>query len=1113
MRLSLRLAGPLALLLGAAVAAVPRPASAQVDARMLRYPAISADRIAFVYAGDVWVVPKAGGTAERLTSAKGEEMLPRFSPDGAQVAFSGNYDGNVDLYVIPTLGGEARRVTHHPATDLMNEWTADGKSLLFASSMTSEKDRFNKLFLVPAAGGLPKQLPMPYGDFGAFSPDGKYLVYTPSTVDFRTWKRYRGGWMQDLWLFDLQKGTARKLTDGQANYTQPMWHGATLYFMSDRGANERNNIWAMNPLEASPKPRQVTSFDEYDVRFPSIGPSDMVFENGGRVYVMPLADEKPHEVRINVVTDLATLRPRTVSVAKWVTGGGISPTGKRAVLEARGDIFTLPAEEGVVRNLTNSSGVAERFPAWSPDGKWVAYFSDRTGEYELTVRPADGTGSERTVTKLGPGFRYHPFWSPDSKKIAFIDQAMRIHVVDVADGGDRMVDRASYYSHGALMGWEPSWSPDSRWLAYDKDLPSRRQVVMLLDTRSGETKQATSDFYSATNPSFDPDGKYLYFLSQRAMTPVYGDYEGTWTYANATQVLAAPLRPDVASPVAPKDDEDPGIKAPEATKPDGGKPKAEPKKDAAPAPAVKPVEIDIAGLEARSVALPIPAGNYAWVVGAPGKVVYLRRPRAGSAQGAKSDVAYWDLKDRKEETAVEGINDAELSADRNKLLVRDGERLGIVDLKPKQKIDKTLALASMEATVDPRAEWKQIFDDTYRFYRDYFYDAKMHGVDWAAEKAEYGKLLADARTREDVDFVIGEFIAEVNSSHTYKGGGDLEEAPRRTVGMLGVDWALENGAYRVRHIVRPAPWETEVRSPLLESGVNVKEGDYILAVNGIALDPTQDPWAAFDGMGNRTVQLLVNDRPSREGARSVTVKTLTSEARLRNLQWIEAKRQRVAQATNGRVGYIYVPDTGLGGQSDLARQFYGQFDKDGLIVDERFNSGGQIPDRFVELLNRPILNYWAVRDGHDWQWPPVAHNGPSVMLINGWSGSGGDAFPFYFKSEKVGPLIGTRTWGGLIGISGVPGLVDGGSITVPTFAIFSTDGKWIIEGHGVDPDIVVDDDPAQQARGVDPQLEAGIAEVMRELTAKPPIVAKRPAPADRSRPKAPAAAASATSQK
>ena len=553
MRLPLRLALPLALLCGA------DSLHAQVDARMLRFPAVSADRIAFVYAGDVWVAPRGGGTAERLTSARGEESFPRFSPDGSQVAFSGNYDGNIDLFVIPTLGGEARRITHHPAADRMVEWARDGRSLLFASSMTSEKDRFNKLFLVSTNGGLPRQLPMPYGEFGAVSPDGKWLVYTPSTIDFRTWKRYRGGWLQDLWLYDLEKNTARKLTDGKANYSQPMWHGSTLYFLSDRGANERNNIWAMELKEGAPSsPRQVTSFDEYDVRFPSIGPNDIVFENGSRPFLLDLPTDKPHEVKLTVVTDLATLRPRTVNVAKRMDSWSISPTGKRAVIGARGDVFTLPAEEGVVRNLTASSGVAERTPMWSPDGRWIAYFSDRTGEYELTVRPADGTGQERTVTKLGTGFRYTPFWSPDSRLVAFVDQAMRIHVVDVASGADKVVDKANYYSHGELSNWVPSWTADSRWLAYARDLPSGRSAIFIYDARSGVTTQATSGFYSAYRPAFDRDGKYLYYLSNRELTPVYSDYDNSWTYPNSTQIMAAPQRADVASPVSPKDDEETG---------------------------------------------------------------------------------------------------------------------------------------------------------------------------------------------------------------------------------------------------------------------------------------------------------------------------------------------------------------------------------------------------------------------------------------------------------------------------------------------------------------------------------------------------------------------------
>ncbi|MBX6365474.1 MAG: PD40 domain-containing protein, partial [Gemmatimonadetes bacterium] len=1087
------------------------PLRAQVDARMLRYPAVSADRIAFVYAGDVWVVPKSGGTAERLTSARGEESFPRFSPDGSKVAFTGNYDGTQDVYVIPTLGGIAQRITHHPAADRVVGWYPDGKSLLVASSMTSEKDRFNKLFQVPATGGLPRQLPMPYGEFGAISPDGKRIAYTPGTRDFRTWKRYRGGWMQDIWLFDLEAGTARKLTPGGANYTQPMWHGATLYFLSDRGANERNNLWALDTRTGAM--RQVTDFADYDVRFPSIGPNDIVFEQGGRLFLLDLATEKYREVKVDVVTDLATLRPRAVRVATLIQRASISPTGKRAVFEARGEVFTVPAEHGVVRDVTNTSGSAERTPTWSPDGRWLAYWSDRTGEYELTVRPADGSGAERTVTRLGAGFRYTPYWSPDSRKIAFIDQAMRIHVVDVATGADQVVDQAMYYSHGALAQWRPSWSADARWLAYDRDLPSRRQAIFLYDTRTGgRPLQATSGFYSASSPAFDPDGKYLYFLSDRRFAPAYSSLDNSWIYPNATVIMAAPLRPDVPTPIAPKDDEEAPRDAAAADTAakgrsagaKGGNAGAK-GADAAPRPAVKPVEIDVAGLERRAVELPVPAGNFTQLDAVAGKVVYRRAPRTGSPRDARGDVAYWDLGERKEEAVVEGVDFYDVSADGKKLLVLDKERWAILDLKPKQKIEKTLDVASMEAIVDPRAEWRQMFADVYRFYRDYFYDANLHGVNWAAERDAYARLLEDARTRDDVNFVIGEFIAEINSSHTYRGGGDVEQPETRGVGMLGVDFTLENGAFRIQRILEGAPWDSEVRSPLAESGVNVKPGDYLLAVNGRPLDTTQDPWAGFQGLAGATVQLTVNSTPSLQGARTVLVKTLDAagEARLRNLAWIEANRKRVDEATGGRVGYVYVPDTGINGQNELVRQFYGQFDKDGLIIDERFNSGGQIPDRFVELLDRPIRNFWAVRDGHDWTWPPAAHNGPQVMLINGWSGSGGDAFPFYFRQAGLGPLIGKRTWGGLIGISGVPPLVDGGYLTVPTFAIYSTDGQWIIENDGVHPDIEVEDDPAQLAKGVDPQLEAAIAEVLKELKEKPPIRPHRPGPPPPRRPPAP----------
>jgi tricorn protease len=1069
-----------ALRVAATLALAPAVLPAQIDARMLRQPAVSATQIAFVYAGDVWVAPKAGGLAARLSSPRGEESFPRFSPDGKEIAFTGRYDGNDDVYLMPVTGGVPRRLTHHPFPDRALGWTPDGASVLFASSMESGTQRYAQLYTVPKTGGLPRKLPVPYGEFGAISDDGSWLAYMPQSQDFRTWKRYRGGWASHIWLYNLKTGEAKSLSTTDANDGQPMWHGRTLYFLSDRGAGERANIWAY--AVDSGTVRQVTRYTDYDIHFPSAGPTDIVFEKGGRLFLLDLKTEQPHEVSIQVVTDRAMLRPRLDSVGGMIHGAWVSPGGKRAVFEARGDVFTVPAEHGPVFDLTRSSGAAERWPTWSPDGKTLAYFSDRSGEYELTLRPADGSGAEEQVTHLGPGFRYTPVWSPDSKKIAFIDQTMTIWLFDRDTKKVAKVDQALYFYEGQLEGFQPTWSADSRWLTYARDIDNRHNAVFLFDTRAagGAPRQVTAGFYNDRQPTFDPDGKYLYFLTDRTFAPSYSAVDNTFVYPNATTVIAVPLRGDVPSPLTPQDDEEGGAPKPAAPTPAAG---ARPATDTS---GPKPVGIDLDGFEQRAVTLPFAAGAYDELQASSGKVVVLRRPRTGS-DARQSALVYWDLKDRKEQTVLDNADDAQVTADGKKVLVRQGPRFAIVDLAASQKFDKPLATGEMVMTVDPAAEWRQIFTDVWRMERDFFYDPHMHGVDWNAMRQQYGRLLDDCVTRWDVNFVIGELISELSSSHTYRGGGDLEATLNRGTGLLGVDWSLDNGAYRIARILDGAPWDNEVRSPLAAPGVNVHAGDYVLAVNGIPLDPAQDPWAAFDGLAAKTVRLTVNTRPTLTGARDVLVTTLRSDDRLRNLAWIEANRRHVDSVSGGRVGYVYVPSTGVDGQTELVRQFLAQYQKAGLIVDERWNSGGQIPDRFIELLDRPALAYWAVRDGKDWQWPPYGHFGPEVMLINGWSGSGGDAFPYYFKEAKLGPLIGTRTWGGLIGISGVPVLVDDGSVTVPTFRMYNPRGEWFPEGHGVEPDIAVVDDQAQLARGVDPQLERAIQEVMKGLgAAKPP---------------------------
>ncbi len=1076
---------------------------AGIDARMLRYPDVSARQISFVYAGDIWVVSRNGGTAHRLSSPLGEEGFPRFSPDGSRLAFNASYDGNTDVYVVPAAGGDVSRVTYHPGTDRLIDWTPDGAELLFSSLRSSGIERVNQLYRVSAQGGLPSRLPMAYGEFGSFSPDGSRIAFTTKRRGFRNWKRYRGGMAPEIWLFDLESLEARNITNNPANDEEPMWYGDTIYFLSDRGSSQRSNLWAYSLKNR--RIRQVTRFNDVDIQFPALGPTDIVFQAGGRLYLLDLESEKQHAVDVQVVTDMGTLRPRTVKVSRQIQNGQISTTGKRALFEARGEIFTVPAEHGFVRQLSRSSGSAEKSPAWSPDGKHIAFWSDASGEYELMIARSDGKGEARQVTRLGAGFRYQPYWSPDSKKIAFIDHTQAIQILDLKSGELSRVDRELWRLHPDLEDFRVSWSSDSRWLAYPRGLETQNSAVFLHDLEAGESHQVTSGYYSDSSPVFDPEGKYLYYFSNRSLDPVESDLDATWVYPNSTSIVAVPLRKDVPSPLAPRNDEEEvreDEKKDEEAESDEDQEESQSEQPAEePEPGdqesgssdEKKIEIDLEGFEGRAVILPPVAGNYNNLRAVKGKVLYGRPPRSG-ASDRNRPVVFYDLKERKEQTVIEDAGGFEISADGKQMLVatRSGS-WSIVDVAPGQKAKKSLATGDLEMVLDPRAEWEQIFTEVWRTYRDYFYDDELHGLDWQALRDHYGGLLKDAVTRSDVNWVIGQLIAEINASHTYVRGGDVERAPQRPVGLLGVDWALENGAYRISRIIRGAPWDAESRSPLAEPGVEVGEGDYVLAVNGTPMDTSMDPYAPFAGLAEKVVTLTVSDDPSIEGARQVLVKTLGSESRLRNLAWIEANRKRVLEASGGRIGYIYVPDTGTVGQSELVRQFNSQHRLEGLVIDERFNSGGQLPDRFIELMNRQLVNHIYFRHAARIDHPVITHYGPKVMLINGWAGSGGDAFPWFFKTMEVGPLVGERTWGGLIGPAVVHQLIDGGAYTVPPGRLYGPDGKWFAEGHGVDPDIPVLDHPSELAGGRDPQLEAAIEEVLRLLKKSPPGF--RPPPA------------------
>ncbi|MGB8166463.1 MAG: S41 family peptidase [Chthoniobacteraceae bacterium] len=1088
------------------LAAADPDAPSHIDARMMQMPAVSKTQIAFVYAGDIWIAPKTGGAAARLSSPRGEEQFPRFSPDGRMLGFSGNYEGNMDIYVIPVTGGEPLRITHHGAKDRMLGWSADGKTIYFASDMAAFTNRVGQLYKVSAQGGLPEALPIPYGEFGAVSPDGKQLAYTTLSTEFRTWKRYRGGMAPDIWLFDLEKKTSEKVAPHPANDSLPMWHGSTIYFLSDRDDRARENIWAYDT--ATKAVRQVTRFVDDDVHFPSIGPDEIVLENGGRLYLLDLASEKLREVPITVLTDRVTLRPRVENVSGLIQNGAISPTGKRALFEARGRIFSVPVEHGVVRSLNERSDVAQRFPAWSPDGKWIAYFSDRSGEYELTMQAADGKTGEQTLTQLGPGFRYQPQWSPDSKKIVFIDQAMRIWLHDLDAKTTREVDRELWHYEGELKRFHGSWSADGRWFAFAKDLENRQTAIAIYDTQTRRVHQVTSGFFDDDQPVFDPDGRYLYYRTKRWFDSIYSEFEPTWIYANGQALIAVPLRKDVPSPLAPRNDEEP---VGQPRKSEGGSQKAEekPKVELAAAEtaikgakpdAAKPAEnkpatptvnlserkpapllIDLDAFEQRAVVLPPSGGRFDQLCAVAGKLIFNRKPRAGST-GGPSPLHFYDVVKREEKLMLDDAPGVDLSADGKKLLVARGKSWGIINVAETQAF-KQLNTGGLETTIDPPAEWRQIFNDAWRLERDFFYDPYLHLVQWQKMREHYGRLLDDAVTRHDVNFILGELLGELNCSHTYRSGGDLDSAPTRSVGYLGCDYALDQGAYRIKRVLKAAPWEYTVRSPLAAAGV--KEGEWLLAVNGRAIDTAKDPWAAFQGLAEKPTFLTVNTKPKLDGAREVLVQPMGSEFFLRNYAWTESNRLRIEKASGGRIGYIYVPNTGGDGQNELYRQFRAQFNKPGLIIDERWNSGGQIPDRFVELLGRKVTNFWGVRDGRDWQTPEIAHTGPKVILANGWSGSGGDCFPWLFKKEGLGQIVGTRTWGGLIGMTGAPALIDGGSVTVPTFSIYDTDGKWVIEGHGVDPDIAIEDDPAQMQNGADPQLDRAIKEEIKSLEAQP----------------------------
>jgi tricorn protease len=1053
----------------------------QINAKLMRYMDVSDSQITFVYGGDIWIMPIGGGMAVQVTHSPGEESWPRFSPDGKYIAYTASYNGNSDVFVMPSTGGVPTRITYVSLPDRMVDWHPDGEHLLFASRRELEQRSSQQFFMVSKKGGFPEKLDIPYGELASFSPDGKKLAYITKITENYPFKRYRGGLTSDVLLYDFETKKVEKITDNTANDGKPAWVGDKIFFLSDQAKDMRLNVWMYDTKTKQSK--QVTKFKNFDISHMSGGAGKLVFEAGGVLYLMDAQTQKYAPVNVNVVSDLSVEMPRSEDVSKRINNMTASPEGKRIVFEARGELFNVPVKEGYTMNMTKSSGAFDQNPAWSPDGEHIAFWSDRSGEYEIYVQKADGSEDAQQLTKRGKGFGYSLNWSPDSKKIAFIDETNTISVVDVESGSTDVAGNTVWnIGHGGRYNYPISWSPDSKWLAFAQGQENANFAVMLYDVADKKLQKATSGFYNDQFPVFSTDGKYLFYLTDRNMSPVYSSLgDGTWVYPNSTQIAALSLTKEIPSLLHPKNDDY----------------KKEDKKEKKDTSGVQ-VAIDFDNLEARLTILPPEAGNIAGLMPFEGKLVYFRFPNSGAADG-ESSLHVYDLEKREEKPIIQNINSVVPTADGKALLVGSRGRYGIIKPAPGQKIEDAIPTDGLVMDLVPREEWNQIFMDTWRRHRDFFYDPNMHGLDWEELRDRYQALLKDARTRWDVSTIQSNLNAELSAGHTYTFGGDAESVRPVFSGFLGINWGLKDGKYFIKHIVTPAVWDTEVRSPFDQPGVDVQEGDFILSVNGTRLDPNKGPYAAFEGLSGETVMLKVSRSGEMEDAKEVVVKCLTQgeEQSLRRLEWIENNRKMVEELSDGQLGYVYMSNTSGLGQLELVRMYYGQLDKQGFIIDERFNGGGQLADRFLELMKRPVVYNLHWRHGRDHTQPTKTNTGPMGMLINGWAGSGGDGLPWAFQELEAGPIVGERTLGILVGPATGHQLIDGGGITVPGARLYDNDGHWFWEGEGVSPDIPVWDDPNMLMQGRDPQMERVVEEVMKLVKANPPKMTPSPKLEDR----------------
>ncbi len=1095
------------------------PVAAEQGPQLLQKPALSKTHVAFVYGGDLWIVGRDGGDARRLTSGVGLETDPIFSPDGTLIAFTGEYDGNLDVYVVPAAGGEPRRLTSHPGIDVAVGWTPDGKKVLFRSDRSSYS-RFNRLFTVSLDGGLADELPLPMGEQGSYSPDGHRLAYVPfwnrraQPNAYISWKHYRGGLASPVWIANLDDSAIEKVPRKDSNDFNPMWVGEKVYFLSDRDGATTLFMYDTHSKEV----QKVLPNEGSDLLSASAAADAIVYEQLGALSLFDLDSGKSRKLDVHVAADLPTARPRFEKVAKQIRSAHISPTGVRAVFEARGEILTVPAEKGDVRNLTQTSGVAERFPAWSPDGKSIAYFSDESGEYELHVRDQRGQGEVKKF-KLDekPTFYYTPVWSPDSKKIAYTDKKLQVGILDLDSGKATVVDANTY--DGPERTLDPSWSPDSAWLAYTKQLKNHLRAVFLYDVKAGKTHQVTDGMSDARSAVFDKGGKYLYFTASTDAGASSGWLDmASFDHPVTRSVYVMVLSKDDPSPLAPQSDEEkaaekadvPGGVALQDDKAaeESGAPKKQGKDGAKKKESVK-VRVDLENIDQRILALPIPARDYgSLAAGKPGKLFLLEnviesgRPRF---IGGGQTLHVFDLEKRKTEKLAEGLSAFDLSHNGEKMLFRQGPPAGPGDsagpaahwfiastAAPVKPGEGMLKLDDVEVKFDPREEWKQMYREVWRIERDFLYDPNAHGLDLQAAQEKYRTYLDGVASRADLNYLFNEMLGNIVIGHLYVAGGDTPDVKKVKGGLLGADFSIENGKYRFAKVYRGENWNPELRSPLTQPGVNVKAGEYLLSVNGKPVRAEDEVYRFFEGTAGRSVVLEVGPNADGTGSRKVTVVPIESERGLRHMAWVENNRRLVDKLSGGRLAYLYLPDTSVGGYTNFNRYYFAQLDKQGAVVDERFNGGGTAANYIIDSMRRPLMNYWTTREGADFTTPVGSIFGPKAMIINEFAGSGGDAMPWYFHRMQIGPLVGKRTWGGLIGIYDYPPLIDGGMVTAPRLAFWNPEGRWEVENHGVAPDTEVEYDPQAVRQGHDPQLEKAVAMVLAELEKNPPPKPQKP---------------------